>query len=364
MTESIYEYSYAFPAVKGMQANKEYFASMVLLELIPKIFLFDEEDVPTELRAQRHLNSGRIPEMTTYIIENRESYVFSALTASIEGEATFVPSGEDASQRNNGILHVDMSSKFLINDGQHRRAAIEKALRMDPSLSKETIAVVFFLNKDLNTNQQMFADLNRYAVKPSKSMGLMYDHRDPDIEITRQVVNKIKFFRESVEKEKTSIAPKSKRLFTFSSIYAANKQLINGAQIQEIEKYNTIYSFWETLGETIPEWLMVSNNSIKAEEVREDYIHTHGVTLQALARAGASLIQIEKYGWQEKVKNLRKVDWRRSADIWQGRTIENGRLRNSTRNIALTSNAIKVFLELELTNEEKKLETSFLVEIK
>ena len=24
MTESIYEYSYAFPAVKGMQANKEY----------------------------------------------------------------------------------------------------------------------------------------------------------------------------------------------------------------------------------------------------------------------------------------------------------------------------------------------------
>ena len=109
---------------------------------------------------------------------------------------------------------------------------------------------------------------------------------------------------------------------------------------------------------------VISNNSIKAEEVREDYIHTHGVTLQALARAGASLIQIEKYGWQEKVKNLRKVDWRRSADIWQGRTIENGRLRNSTRNIALTSNAIKVFLELELTNEEKKLETAFLAEIK
>ena len=37
------------------------------------------------------------------------------------------------------------------------------------------------INKDLSTNQQMFADLNRYAIRPSKSMGILYDQRDDDV---------------------------------------------------------------------------------------------------------------------------------------------------------------------------------------
>ena len=60
----------------------------------------------------------------------------------------------------------------------------------------------------------MFADLNRYAIRPSKSMGILYDQRDEDAEITRKVVETVSFFREFVEKEKTSISPKSRRLFT------------------------------------------------------------------------------------------------------------------------------------------------------
>ena len=37
----------------------------------------------------------------------------------------------------------------MINDGQHRRAAIEKALVEDPSIGKETVAVVFFKDRGL-----------------------------------------------------------------------------------------------------------------------------------------------------------------------------------------------------------------------
>lgn len=42
-----------------------------------------------------------------------------------------------------GVLHVDMDSVFLINDGQHRKAAIEAAMQEDESLGKETISIVF-----------------------------------------------------------------------------------------------------------------------------------------------------------------------------------------------------------------------------
>ena len=74
---------YQFPAVKGCQAGKDYYICMVPLGLMSKIFVTDSSDVPAEYRAQRKLNEARIPEICGYILSNRDSYVFSALAASL-----------------------------------------------------------------------------------------------------------------------------------------------------------------------------------------------------------------------------------------------------------------------------------------
>ena len=53
-------FEYVFPAIKGVQAKREYYISMCPLKLIPKIFHYNEEDlVPPEMRAQRVLNKNR-----------------------------------------------------------------------------------------------------------------------------------------------------------------------------------------------------------------------------------------------------------------------------------------------------------------
>ena len=124
---------YQFPAVKGKQAGRVYYICMVPLGLLGKIFLVDNNDVAPEHRAQRRLNELRIPEIRDYILENRDSYVFSALAASVDGNLNFVPSDTN---RNTGLLEIDMDAVFLINDGQHRKAAIEAALTEDESLKK------------------------------------------------------------------------------------------------------------------------------------------------------------------------------------------------------------------------------------
>src|SRR5207244_2359567 len=49
-------FEYVFPAIRGIQAGREYYASMCPLRLIPRIFLFDEDELKPELRAQRFLN--------------------------------------------------------------------------------------------------------------------------------------------------------------------------------------------------------------------------------------------------------------------------------------------------------------------
>ena len=72
------DFSYKFPAVKGKQAGKEYYIAMVPLKLLGKIFENDDEYVPPEFRAQRRLNTARIPIIKDYILDNRDSYVFSA----------------------------------------------------------------------------------------------------------------------------------------------------------------------------------------------------------------------------------------------------------------------------------------------
>src|SRR5512135_2797773 len=111
-------FEYVFPAIRGIQAGREYYVSMCPLRLIPKIFLFDEEELVPELRAQRILNKTRVPDIARYILGNRETYVFSAITASVDGDLRFQPVAAQGETSRVGALHVDMQARFIINDGQ------------------------------------------------------------------------------------------------------------------------------------------------------------------------------------------------------------------------------------------------------
>jgi len=78
-------FCYRFPVVRGIQAGKTYYIAMVPLKMLGRLFASDEEYVLPEYRAQRRLNEARIPEIKKYILDNPDSYVFSALAASIDG---------------------------------------------------------------------------------------------------------------------------------------------------------------------------------------------------------------------------------------------------------------------------------------
>jgi DNA sulfur modification protein DndB len=311
-------FEYVFPAIRGIQAQREYFVSMCPLSLIPKIFLFDEEELVPELRAQRTLNKARIPELALYILDNPKDYAFSALTASVDGDLHFdpLPAAEDEAKRV-GLLHIPMSARFIINDGQHRRAAIDSALRENPDLAHESIAVVFFQDRGLKRCQQMFADLNRHAIRPSKSIGILYDHRDERSEIARLVVMKSPLFREVVEMEKSTLSNGSRKLFTLSAIYSATKALLQGTEEETLDgKAEFARAYWEEVAKQFPDWTLVRDRKLAAREIRTDFIHSHGVVLQALGRAGNGLVQRFPKSWKKKLTPLSKMNWSRSNSYW------------------------------------------------
>jgi DNA sulfur modification protein DndB len=354
-------FEYIFPAIKGIQASREYYVSMCPLKLIPKIFIFDEEELVPELRAQRILNKSRIPELANYIIDNKEDYVFSAITASINGDVRFTALGKEGDASRVGSLHVDMQSQFIINDGQHRRAAIETALKQEPTLGDETIAVVFFIDRGLERCQQMFADLNRYAVRPSKSLGLLYDYRDDLAQLSKTVVFESKAFNGLVEMEKTSLSARSRKLFTLSAIYSGNSALLGDKEYKSLDDASKVCSeFWDEVAKHLPEWGLVRESKMTAGEVRQDFLHSHAIVLQALGNAGYYLIQQPKTQWKKTLKKIGSINWSRSnARTWEGRAMIGGRVSKASHNVTLTTNVIKKKLGLELSPEERRVERAF-----
>ena len=84
--------------------------------MVPKIFVFDEEEVPAELRAQRRLNKTRIPELSQYLTEQLDQYTLSAITASVNRKVNFDAFSDTGPGQDMGTLSIPIDAQILIND--------------------------------------------------------------------------------------------------------------------------------------------------------------------------------------------------------------------------------------------------------
>lgn len=355
------DFVYRFPVVKGIQSAKDYYIGMVPLKMISRLFPNDEEYVLPEFRAQRKLNISRIPVISKYILDNRNDYVFSALAASIDGKFRFI-----ASELNGDIgeLEVSMEARFLINDGQHRKAAILEAIKEDESLKDETIPVVFFADKGLARSQQIFTDLNKHAVKTSNSISELYDSRDELAVVTRRVVAQVEFINTYTDKEKDILGKYSSNLFTLNTFYTANKKIIQRAEITASSEAFLI-RFWKNVSFNMIQWNELQRKEISKVDLRENYIITQAVVIHALGRVGNFFFTNRDENMEEVLKGLKKIDWHRSAEQWYLRTIRaNGRMISSETAVVLTANTIKQALGITLSRDEIVREEKFLQSIK
>jgi DNA sulfur modification protein DndB len=348
-----------FLALRSVQAGREYFVAVMPLKLVPRLLTYDGADLPAELRAQRVLSAARVPEIARYLTENPRGYVFSAITVSIDADPEFQPL-DTVAGASVGRLVVPLTAKLLVNDGQHRRAAIEAALRERPDLGDETVPVVFFVDAGLKRAQQMFADLNRYALRPTRSLGILYDHRDPLAGLAREIATTVHPFANYTEVEKTSISNRSKKAFTLSSIYQGLETLL-GRRRETLpqDDVDRAVGYWTRIGELIVIWGFVDETT-SAFDLRQTHIHTYAVALHALAIAGAALIAAHPDDWVERLCALEELDWARTnRTVWEGRALQNGLISKAGASVPLTANVLKQKLGLPLNDKERALEEEF-----
>lgn len=337
---------FTFSAIKGVQAGMEYYVCMVPLSLLPKIFVFDDVELSPDVRAQRLLNKARIPEMRDYILDNQNSYVFSALTASVDARIEFTPVSPATAQTPAlGMVEIPLTARFLINDGQHRKAAIEAAIKKEPKLKYEHISIVLYEDMGLKRSQQIFSDLNRYAIRPTKSLNILYDSRDDFSAMICRMVEDTAYLQGWVEKERGTISNRSTALFTLSGLYHGTQNLIQELpeDTTSEDKETFIRTFWEIVYKNMPEWQDVVNKRAKSVNLRQQSVCGHTIALLALGNLGCYLYS--KYHSWDKCNNLLRVDWHKAHPLWDGTVVVGNKISGNRASVKYLSDKLIEIVE-------------------
>lgn len=351
----------SIPAIRGKMGGRSYFTISLSMAEVPRIFRFNDWEQSTpELRAQRVLNKTRVPDIAKYILDNEDGYLFSSITASYSSDVKFVPVAEGSDI---GTLEMELENlELVINDGQHRSAAIAAALKENPALGKDRISVLLFPMENLERLQQMFTDLNRYAHKTSKSLDILYDHRDNLSALTMDISEDVHVFKGMVDKEKITIPMRSPKLFTLSTLYDANEELL-GEKVDKrgskdyAQRLSLAVEYWTALSNVIDDWAKVKDGDLKAPELRQEKINTHAVVMRALGGAGRFLMEEYPHDWQQHLEPLGDVDWRKSVGskvnpLWDNVCITAGSVVSNRQARVQTLAVLKKVLGLRSASRE------------
>lgn len=341
------------PAMRGKMGTRTYYACLMPLSAVPNLFKFtDWAGFTPEDREQRVLNVKRVPDLRDYILENEDDYLFASITASYKSQPVFEVQHEEGGSAI-GILKLRLGDELVINDGQHRAAGITQAIKENPGIGDHTISILLFPWESKDRVQQMFSDLNRFVVKTSKSLDILYDKRDELSAATLQFIKSVPVFRELTEKDGASLKAKSTKLFTLAALYDANKELLKGREETGVmENAALLTKFWSEVAKLIPDWERVLKGQKLAQEMRAESISSHSTVLRAIGGIGGELIGHD--GWEQKLAPLASIDWLKKNPEWEGICIVANSVVSNRQARSATRSLLKQKLGLSMTDAEVK----------
>ncbi len=333
------EYCFEIPAVRGIQAGREFFTINAPFGVLQRLVAFDTGNVLA--RSQRDVNVTRAKKVSRYIQDNIDTYVLTSLTGVINERPEFIESGH----ANVGVLKVSMDSEILLFDGQHRTTGIIDAIKNNSDLRGHNIPLMLFLDMSLGERQQAFADINGHTVKPSASISDTYNQRDDLPKLVVDMAKELSAFANLVDFERNVIGKNSDYLFPIKILKDATARLLgvkSNAALND-EQHQIARDFWSACSKPLL-WQAFRYWEESAEEFRASYISTHGVFLNALGIVGQCLLA--QYESVDKLSELSTLNVRRDSEAFQGRCIDEvtGNMRSDATAIKLT--AIKMLSHL------------------
>ena len=347
---------YVFPALRGRQGKHDYYILLCPLHLIPRVFFFDEAQVPTQWQPRSPLDSAKVQKLVSFLQTHDEEYVLAPLVATVNERVEF--NAFDGAFPELGSVKIPLRAIMAVQDGQHRRAAVAELLVSRPELIDNTVPVMLLPDPILDRSAAIFASLNQTYVQSNASRRIAHDSASALAQIARRVAEETLIFQGRIDYERTTISNRSTAMFTMYAVFQATQAMLEVGEQAEIsdEQAEFALRFWTVLGDIIPEWRQVIAGRTSPAALRPNFVHVHSVTLLAIGRAGAALRTAYPNDWQIRLQPWGTLDWSRQNPAWEGRAMLQGRMSKKHTSIQLTSNLLKVTLGLPLTEKERELE--------
>ena len=363
------------PAIRARIGVTDYFVSVMTLGEAARMIDYAEDvdgwtsETPPELKMQRKLNVQRVEkEMVPYLVAN-EDHFYSALTVEVRIAARDRERGldfESTAQFPGGIefgqLTLDGTESLYALDGQHRLKSIEFAIRQRPELAGEHIALILVPFGDIAKSQTLFSDLNRNAKTPSKSISLLFAHRDPHARIAKRVAEECALLHGRMNFESTSLSANARQFMTLSTLYEMTRTLLGdiGRDVTGEDEEHLAHEVVEVLDcltEAIPAWRMVRDDEEHPAYLRQRELVAHGVAQRALAELARRAREQAPSEWRELLTRISGhakdghpvVDWRLTNPDWQSVALQGGRVNNTSTSIQLLADELAGVIGLERT---------------
>lgn len=360
----------SFPALRGRMGDTEFFATVLTFGEVAKMVDFVEEvddwDAHTdpETKSQRKLNVARVErELVPYLLNTPDRF-YSALTVEVrpaigESQGAAIPFETSGSTLPGDIAYgtvvLDGTQMLYALDGQHRLKSIQRAIRLNPALAREQIAVILVPFRSQRRSQLLFSDLNRYAKPPSKSISLLFSHRDPLVNLAKRLIAASPFLRDRVEMETTSLGKNSGKVATLSTVYEMTRLIAAGAPVEQPvvaeREFERQSALWQQLVDTIFPWRVVAERTEHPAYLRPRFLCMHGVGQQAIAFATA-LVMKRCQNPNPVLQNFATIDWAMTNPSWQGVALQGRRVNNTAPAVRNLGTLLAFELGVKLTPSE------------
>ena len=348
------------PAVRGTQAGRAFYTAMCPIRLLPRLFPVGVDQTTSgSHQSFRKVNLARAREIANDIVAHHDDFHLAAVTISVEHKIRFEAVGSARpKQIVVGELFIPLEARLTIVDGIHRIYGLQRALKECPSLADECVAMLIHVDPDGTRRGQIYSDVKRHERSSAQSLRIGLDDRDEIARLTREVIAAVPVFVGAIEMEKTAISNRSRKLFTLSALYQANKVLLADRKDTSYKaRVQLATEFWTEVATRIPGWTEIVQGETSAAEIRAGYVHCHAIGIAAIARAGRALLSQAPKDWKKRLKKLSSLNWSRSnTKLWEGRAMIGGRLSKSSSAVARAGNAVTLHLGLKLSRDEQAIE--------
>ena len=398
MKKAVYKFRtndthFIMPAIKGHQGGKTFYTvNIPMYELVKMVKPVENTNV--EDRSQRELNPRRATAIAEYVKSNKETYVLPALTISLIKSGKRVVKWEPIDEGEMfGEIYIPRNFNILLNDGQHRHAAITELMADYKNGISDTIALTVYQDVEKHQADQMFVDINLNAVKPAGSINTLFNHRDPWATLAVAVSKKAKILTGRTEYEKANCTGKSDKVFSLKAIESFCKSMLPYQPDSENMEENVTYisKVFDGLYDSISDWndfsympdgshlvkpdtIDISTDELKEKLVplaqwkREYSMSTTAVALEAMAvyvrsHCGAAAMSREYKDQDTAIKNacadLAEFNWQRDDSHWAGRVVNRGRILKNKTSITLASNMLLKHAGVPLNFDQQYEENRF-----